>query len=136
VRTFVVIFAATLAIGATSCKKKLTATGPDGEAIVAQSEHARKVEVTVQAKVARMLADDTEGLPHERFLLKLSNGTSVLVAHDTQYAKRVPLEAGDTVRIHGEYIWNEDGGVIHWTHHSDSPRHEGGWIEFKGEKYQ
>src|SRR5205823_3859295 len=106
------------------------------QVLQAQQMHWRKVEVTIQAPVLKMLPDDTEGLTHERFLLKLSNGSTILVAHDTGMAPRVPLQAGDIVRIHGEYIWNERGGVIHWTHHTDTPRHEGGWIFFNGQVYQ
>lgn len=111
------------------------ATG-DAEVIAAQAQQMHKVEVTFQAPVKKLLPDDVEGLPHQRFLLNLSNGTTVLVAHDTKMAPRVPIEAGDIVTIHGEYIWNEKGGVVHWTHHSDTPRHEGGWIDFGGQRYQ
>jgi hypothetical protein len=68
--------------------------------------------------------------------LQLDNGTRVLVAHDTKLAPRVPLQEGDFVRIRGEYIWNQKGGVIHWTHHSPNGRHEPGWIEFNGNRYE
>ena len=106
------------------------------EILAAQQDHARKVEVTVDARVDKKLPDDTKGLPHERFLIRLGNGTRVLVAHDTKMAPYVPLQAGDTVRIHGEYIWNEQGGVLHWTHHANTGRHEGGWIDYAGQRYQ
>jgi hypothetical protein len=108
----------------------------DGEIIAAQDDHAIKVEVTGEAQVVRLLREDDEGLPHQKFLLRLSNGTTVLVAHDIKTAPRVPLNVGDMIRIHGEYIWNAKGGLIHWTHLSDSPRHESGWIEFNGARYQ
>ena len=111
-------------------------TGPEGEVLNAQQDHARKVEVTVDAPVKELLPDDTQGLPHQRFLLALSNHTTVLVAHDTKMAPHVPIAVGDKVKIHGEYIWNGEGGVIHWTHHTDTPRHEGGWIELNGKKYE
>lgn len=106
------------------------------EILQAQTDRAKKVELTVGAFVKKKLKDDTEGLPHERFLLGLENGTTVLVAHDTAMAPYVPLQAGDFVVIHGEYIWNRKGGVLHWTHHTDTPRHEGGWIDYKGQRYQ
>jgi len=113
-----------------------TVAAGDEEAIRAQQGHMVKVEITVTAPVKKMLPDDTEGLPHEKFLIELSNGTTVLIAHDTKMAPRVPLERGDTPTIHGEYIWNRKGGLIHWTHHTDTPRHEGGWIMFKGQRYE
>jgi translation initiation factor IF-1 len=110
--------------------------GDQSQVITAQKTHAYKVEVTVQAPVYKLLRDDREGLPHQRFLIVLNNGTTVLIAHDVQMAPRVPIKPGDVVTIHGEYIWNKKGGVIHWTHHTDTPRHAGGWIDFNGQRYQ
>jgi hypothetical protein len=106
------------------------------ELIAAQAAHAIKVEVTVVAPVKKLLPEDDRGLPHQKFLLELSNGTTILVAHDIAMANRVPIRPGDIVRIHGEYIWNGKGGLIHWTHHTDTPYHEGGWIDFAGVRYQ
>jgi hypothetical protein len=112
------------------------APAEQADVISAQDNHLQKVEVTVTAPIKKVLPDDTKGLPHERFLLLLANGSTVLIAHDTAMAPRVPLNAGDNVTIHGEYIWNERGGVIHWTHHSDNGRHEGGYIDYQGQRYQ
>lgn len=120
----------------TTSENNQTTTGSQQEILAAQQDHARKVEVTVDATVQKKLPDDTKGLPHERFLIRLNNGSNVLVAHDTKMAPYVPLQAGDTVRIHGEYIWNDKGGVLHWTHHADTGHHEGGWIDYRGQRYQ
>jgi hypothetical protein len=106
------------------------------EVLEAQGAQARKVEVLFSARVARLLPDDTEGLPHQRFLLRLANGSTVLVAHDTKYAPHVPIQEGDRVSVKGEYIWNARGGVVHWTHHSDTFRHESGFIESGGKRYE
>lgn len=108
----------------------------DVQALEAQQARAIKVEITCCAPVVRLLPDDTRGLPHQKFILQLSNGTTVLVAHDTKMAPRVPLQVGDRPILHGEYIWNPKGGLIHWTHHTDTPRHEGGWIMLNGQKYE
>jgi Protein of unknown function (DUF3465) len=114
-----------------------TNTAPsDQEALTAQADHAIKREITVEARVKKLLATDTEGLPHQKFLIELSNGTTILIAHDLKMAPAVPIQAGDVLKIHGEYIWNARGGLIHWTHHSDTPRHESGWIDFNGARYQ
>jgi hypothetical protein len=104
----------------------------DKEAIRAQLDHAIKREITVTAPVKKLLRDDVEGLPHQRFLILLSNGTTILIAHDLKYAPAVPIKQGDVLCIHGEYIWNKLGGLIHWTHHSDTAKHESGWIDFNG----
>lgn len=104
--------------------------------LYAQASGLSKVEVLFAARVKKLLPDDTQGLPHQRFLLELNNGTTVLVAHDTKYAPKVPIQPGDIVTIQGEYVWNKKGGLVHWTHHSDSPRHRGGYIDFNGQRYQ
>lgn len=116
---------------------RLSQEGLDQNQILqVQASGSSKVEVLFAAKVLKLLPDDTRGLPHQRFLLILNNGTTVLVAHDTKYAPKVPIRAGDTVVIQGEYIWNKKGGLVHWTHHSDTPRHQSGYIDFNGMRYQ
>ena len=111
-------------------------TVDDAQIIQAQSQQARKVEVTVVAPIEKLLREEDYREPHQRFLLVLSNGTTVLVANDLKYGTFAPVQAGNIVRIHGEYIWNERGGVLHWTHKSDEPNHEGGYIDFNGMRYQ
>ncbi len=106
------------------------------QVLQAQAQQARKVEVLFSARVRKILPEDTKGLPHELFLLDLNNGTTVKVAHDIKYAPRVPIQVGDLVTVKGEYIWNKRGGVVHWTHHSDTPRHEGGYIDYAGNRYE
>jgi len=109
----------------------------DDAAVVAlQAEQARKVVTTCTARIKKLLPDDRKGSKHQRFLLELSNGTTVLVAHNIDMAPYVPAQAGDIVTVHGEFIWNQRGGVLHWTHHSDTPRHESGYIDFAGNRYQ
>jgi len=92
--------------------------------------------VTVDGTVERTLADDNEGSRHQRFIIRLANGLTLLVAHNLDLAERVPLEVGDNVRIRGEYEWNPQGGVLHWTHHDPVGQREGGWIEHAGERYR
>lgn len=141
VPTFKLIVAVIACLVLTGCvptaqRPHFAAPPEEAQVIVAQEGQARAVEVTVTAPVTRVLPDDTKGLPHQRFILGLANGTTVMVAHNTREASRVPITEGVTVTVHGEYIWNEKGGVIHWTHHSDNGRHEGGYIDFQGQHYQ
>ena len=57
--------------------------------------------VETPAVVYRKLPDDNEGSRHQKFLIRLENGHSVLVAHNIDLAPRVPLEEGDTIEIKG-----------------------------------
>lgn len=90
---------------------------------------------TVQGKIAKVLKDDREGSPHQRFLLELTPEITLLVAHNIDLAQRVPVQAGETVTVSGEYVWNNRGGVMHWTHHDPKGR-RGGWIEYGGKRYE
>jgi len=87
--------------------------------------------------VLRVLSDDNEGSRHQRFILELSSGRTVLVAHNIDLAPRISsLRTGDSVAFYGEFEPNERGGVIHWTHHDPQRRHVGGWLEHKGVRYE
>lgn len=85
--------------------------------------------VSGEGTVLRMLADDREGSPHQRFILRLTSGQTVLIAHNIDLAPRLaPLAAGDVVAFRGEFVWTEQGGTVHWTHHDPAGRHEAGWL--------
>jgi hypothetical protein len=103
---------------------------PEAATSVADLFRSRRsnVEVETGGRVARLLPDDRQGSPHQRFLLRVAGGTTVLVAHNVDLAPRVSLMPGDSVELRGEYEWNPKGGVIHWTHPDPEGRHEGGWI--------
>ena len=93
--------------------------------------------VSGSGTVTRLLADDTQGDAHQRFLLELANGHSLIIVHNIDIAPRLEgLAVGDTVRFHGEYYYNEQGGGIHWTHHDPSGRKDGGYLEWNGEVYE
>ena len=86
--------------------------------------------------VVRELADDDHGSRHQRFLLEIETGRTLLFAHNIDLAPRVPVDRGDRIDFRGEYEWNDKGGVIHWTHHDPDGRLAGGWIEHDGRRYE
>lgn len=86
--------------------------------------------------VEKILSDDLEGLPHQRFIVRLANGHSLLMAHNIILTPRInDLKEGDTVGFRGRYEWNSQGGVIHWTHPIAHPPNAGGWIVHAGIRY-
>lgn len=92
--------------------------------------------MTVEGEVVRRLSDDNEGSRHQRFIIRLTADHTVLVAHNIDLARRVPATTGDSLKIRGQYEWNPQGGVIHWTHHDPAGRRAGGWIEHQGRRYR
>ena len=95
------------------------------------------IQVRGSGKVSRILSDDNKGSRHQRFILRLSSGQTLLVAHNIDLAPRINnLQNGDSVQFYGEYEWNSKGGVIHWTHHDPGSQHVGGWLKHNGRKYK
>ncbi|MEJ0036012.1 MAG: DUF3465 domain-containing protein [Gammaproteobacteria bacterium] len=93
--------------------------------------------VETMGVVERVLADDNSGSRHQRFIVRLPSGQTLLIAHNIDIAPRLEgLARGDAVSFSGIYEPNDKGGVVHWTHHDPSGRHASGWIEHKGQRYQ
>jgi len=87
--------------------------------------------------VSRLIKDDTEGSPHQRFLVRLESGTTLLVAYNLELAPRIaPLAVGDTLVLRGEYLWNDKGGVMHWVHRDPSGKQPGGWVRVHGQEFR
>ena len=103
-----------------------------------QAFRARESDVWVEVggDVERILPDDDEGSRHQKFILRVSREQTVLVAHNIDLARRVPLRRGDRVELRGEYEWNDRGGVLHWTHHDPRGNRDGGWIRHDGVLYR
>ncbi len=102
---------------------------------------ARRLDNVVVAsagKVIKTLRTDTEGSRHQKFVIRLDSGATILITHNIDDAPRVPVRPGDRVSLRGRYIWNERGGEIHWTHHDPNGVLAGGWIEMErtGKRYE
>lgn len=110
-----------------------------GDAVLERAFEQRigNLQVTGQGTVVKVLRDDRNGSRHQRFLVRLASGRTLLVAHNIDLAPRIDaLRAGDTVAFYGEYEWNPKGGVIHWTHRDPQGRHPDGWLRHNGQIYQ
>jgi len=95
------------------------------------------VQVQDNGVVVKLLRDDLKGHKHQRFILKLDSGNTILIAHNIDLAPRIDsLSKGDTVEFFGEYEYNAKGGVVHWTHHDPNKRHIDGWLKHKSKTYQ
>jgi hypothetical protein len=108
---------------------------PSGDAPLGPATNQTQVQGS--GIVTRILADDTHGSRHQRFVLRLPSGQTVLVAYNIDVAPRVGgLKLGDVVEYSGQYVWNAMGGVVHWTHRDPSGRRVAGWLRHDGRTFQ
>lgn len=95
------------------------------------------IQVEGKGTVLKLLREDKDGRKHQKFLLQLASGQTILIAHNIDLSSRIEnLNVGDEVEFYGEYEWNNKGGVIHWTHHDPSEQHINGWLKHQGKTYQ
>ena len=104
---------------------------PDGDNLLAKlfNEGQSNVQVYGTGIVISLLADDLNGDRHQRFIIELKSGQTLLISHNIDLAPRIDgLSLNDQVEFFGEYEWNDKGGVIHWTHHDPEEIHVNGWL--------
>ena len=109
----------------------------DGNAVqqaYANSQSGKWLEA--RGHIKRVLRDDNEGARHQKFILEMDDGHTVMVAHNIDLAKRIPAHEDLLLTVRGRYEWNDRGGVIHWTHHDPDGRLQGGWIEVDDVRYE
>jgi hypothetical protein len=117
-----------------------TAATPN-DAAVCDAYHAgrSRVEVVADGSVTRVFGVRSgRTSPHEGFLLALASGCTLVVRVEanTDFTGTFPLARGERVAVKGEYEFYPLGGVIHWTHRDPRGRHEGGYIEAAGQRYE
>jgi hypothetical protein len=128
-------------------QKKYTLVIPDAKAETQQTEtfavasayiqHLEKVQVQGEGRLVKVLPDDNDGSKHQRFILRTPEDVTILIAHNIDLAPRIQnLTIGDTISFYGEYVWNEKGGVVHWTHRDPRGHHVSGWLKHNGVIYQ
>ena len=110
-----------------------------GDRALAEAFDERACDLPVEGAgtVVCILADDGEGDRHQRFVVRLASGQTVLAAHNIDVAPRVrDLRVGDTVEFRGVYEWSDEGGTVHWTHRDPDGTHVPGWVRHEGRTYE
>lgn len=128
-----------LALAAASLLAQVSCGGPTATPAPEQlfADQRSGVWIEVSGVVTRLLADDNDGSRHQRFILRLPAGQTLLIVHNIDLAPRVTgLKVGSRVNLRGEYEWNARGGLVHWTHHDPDGQVPGGWVEFAGQRYR
>lgn len=102
-----------------------------------KSDHDTWIEAT--GIVVRLLGDERDDMwhrqRHQRLVVELGGGQTLLIAHNLDLAGRVPAGIGDRLCFRGVYEWNERGGLLHWTHRDPLGQTDGGWIRHQRRMY-
>lgn len=108
-----------------------------GDTSAASQNYRSGQQVSGVGTVSKILRDDLDGSRHQRFILTLTGGRTLLIAHNIDLAPRISsISIGDQIEFYGVFESNPKGGVIHWTHHDPNGRNIGGWLKKNGRIYQ
>ncbi|MFW2176595.1 MULTISPECIES: DUF3465 domain-containing protein [unclassified Moraxella] len=103
-----------------------------------QKKQHRKIQTIGCGQIIKVLKDDNDGSRHQKLLVRIDDypQITVLIAHNIDLAPRVAnVQAHTPIQFYGEYIYNDKGGVVHWTHKDPASRHQDGWLLYQGQKY-
>lgn len=104
---------------------------------VAFKQKQRDIQVKGSGQVLKLLPDDLKGSKHQKFIVEINESLTVLISHNIDLAPRVNnLTKGRTISFYGEYVYNNKGGLVHWTHHDPQKHHVDGWLKYNGKTYQ
>lgn len=68
----------------------------------AYESHKSNIQVKDIGKVVRILNDDNQGSRHQKFILKLTSGNTILISHNIDLAPRInEVSNGDSVQFYG-----------------------------------
>lgn len=122
-----------------SVQQLVLADNSAADGLIEQAYRQQRSDLQTEGEgtVIKLLPDDNHGSRHQRFILRLNSGQTLLIAHNIDLADRIEtLRIGDKVAFFGEYEWSDKGGTLHWTHHDPLRRHVGGWLQHAGRTYQ
>jgi hypothetical protein len=111
---------------------------PDGQRdIIAAQESGHGVDYVEvsEVTVTQILPDDTQGSKHQKWVVQLANGRSLLSVYNMSICERVPVKVGDVISMGGQYIWDKGGGLIHWIHEDPRGHRKNGFVEINGQRY-
>ncbi len=114
-----------------------TGSAADDSQIVQAMQNQDRVNFVEGANmvVTKLLPDDTQGLQHQKWIVRLSNGTTMQAVYNTDMCPRVPVKVGDVVSMGGQFIWTGGGGLLHWLHKDPRGSRPDGYVFLNGQFY-
>lgn len=147
VKSIFVLFASVLVLSATAESK------PQGEQLQRPSqvvdEHSsdsdiiravndqRRVDFVEGGNmvVQKILPDDRNGLRHQKWVVRLSNGKQMDAVYNLDMCPRVKIKEGDKIAMGGQFIWTNKGALLHWLHHDPRGNRPDGFVYANGQFY-
>lgn len=93
----------------------------------------KRPQVIVTGTVSKILAEDHDGLPHQKYILTVNENIKLLIVSNLDFG-RVPLEDGKQVSVCGEFK-KVGQGMVHWTHFDPHGGHPDGFTIVDGQPY-
>ena len=111
-------------------------TSDDDKLRTALTNKQTDIQVHGKGIVTKILADDTSGSKHQKFILQLASGQTLLISHNIVISTKIDtLSINDSIEFYGEYVWNSKGGLVHWTHHDPKREHIDGYLKYQNITY-
>nr|WP_295902263.1 DUF3465 domain-containing protein [uncultured Bdellovibrio sp.] len=85
--------------------------------------------------VTKVLPDDNNGLKHQKWVVRLSNGKTMQAVYNSDMCPRVPVKVGDVVAMGGMFLWTNTGALLHWLHHDPRGNRPDGYVYVNGKYY-
>jgi len=82
--------------------------------------------------IVEILPDDTQGLPHQKWVVQLSSGAKVHAVYNSDMGARVPVKIGAKMALGGEFKMTNIGPMIHWLHYDPRGQRPDGYVEMNG----
>lgn len=113
-------------------------TQGDAELVRAVTNHKRVNFISATGlKVVELLRDDTNGSPHQKFNVRLSDGKVIMIVSNLDMCVHIPLQVGDILGAGGQFIptGKKSSGLLHWVHADPKKQRPDGYIELNGHVY-
>lgn len=112
------------------------ATGGDAKIVAAVNSKRRLDFVEGSGMVVtKLLPDDRNGLEHQKWVVRLSNGATMQAVYNLDMCEYIPLKVGDVVSMGGQFIWTNQGALLHWLHYDPRQNRPDGYVEVNGKVY-
>jgi hypothetical protein len=110
--------------------------GGDSQIVAAAQSHRRVDYVEGSGLVViRLLPDDTSGLQHQKWVVRLSDGEEMQAVYNSDMCERVPIKVGDVISMGGMFLYTEIGPMLHWLHFDPKGNRPDGYVEVNGKAY-